>query len=143
MKNKTILKRISETSPVFRAALAKECQLHSEKQCNGEYYFDENIGATGAWVGYTGAPDFKHGIANAQAVEGATREADILKKLLQLTGTKELPDFIGYNGDPRGFVLKILADKLTPDEVEYCRMDCDFMKDWGGDFSIIKDSEWQ
>lgn len=138
MTTKKTLQHIAAQSPAFRSSLRKLAQLHSEKQCNGEYYFDDD---KNAWIGYTGAPDFKHSTTNTQAKEGEAREDEIRKKMLILTGTKEIPDFIGYSGDPRGFVLKIHSDKLSEDEIKLCA-ELDFMRDWGGDFTIVKDSEW-
>lgn len=138
MKTKTILKRIADTSPAFRVLLAKQIQKHSEAQCNGDYYFDDD---RNEWIGYTGAPLFQHSADNAQAFVGRREEKDIVKKILSMTGTKEIPSFMGYNGDPRGFVIKIFSDKLTPDEIDYCRNVCNFMMDWGSDFTIIKNGE--
>ncbi len=117
--------------------LFRECKLHSEKQCNGDYYFDDD---KSEWIGYTHAPEYKHENDNAPAKEGKAREKDIIKKILSLTGTKEIPSFMGYSGDPRGFVIKIFSDKLTPAEKELCEK-YQLMRDWGDDYTIVKDGE--
>jgi len=137
MTNKTILKRIASTPSPFRAKLARDCKAHSEAQCNGDYYFDDE---RQKWVGYNRGAGTHHE-GDFQAIKGEKREQNIIKRILEMTGTKTIPDFLVYTDDVRGFVIKIHSDKLTQEEIEYCRMDCDFMQDWGSDFAIIKDSE--
>lgn len=139
MDNSTIIKRIADTSPAFRTGLMKECKLHSEKEANGEYYFDED---KNAWVGYTGAPLWQHSTTNEQAKEGAKRDNDIQNKILGMINHGIIPAFLTYQGDPRSFVLKMNADKMSEDEVKLCA-ELGFMQDWGGDFAIVKDAEWQ
>jgi hypothetical protein len=138
--NKKMLIKIAATSAPFRRSLANLAKRHSEEQCNGRYYFDDD---KNAWVGYTGHPLYIHSTTSAEAKEGKKREAEIVKKLCLLTGkTKNtLPDFLSYAGDPRGFVLKINSDKLTEEEINLC-VSLEFMRDWGGDFAITKDSEY-
>lgn len=138
MNTKKILAHIAGTSAPFRRSLANLAKRHSEEQCNGRYYFDEDANR---WIGYTGAPLFKHSTTIAEAKEGAKREREIRRKMLTLCGTTKIPAFISYSGDPRGFVLKIHSDKLMEDEIQLCRS-LDFSMDWGGDFAIVKDSEY-
>lgn len=138
MKNSTILAHIASTSAPFRRSLANLCKRHSEEECNGRYYYDDD---KNCWIGYTGAPEYKHSATNAEAKEGKAREKEIRKFILTMTGTTKIPDFISYGGDPRGFVLKIESDKLTEEEIKLC-IALDFMRDWGGDFAVEKDSEY-
>jgi len=136
-----MLIRIAAASAPFRRSLSNLCKLHIEKECNGEYYYDEE---KKSWIGYTGAPSFKHSATNEQAKEGKARQAEIMRQLCKLTGTtkNKLPDFLSYSGDPRGFVLKIMSDMLTEEEIKLC-ISLGFMRDWGGDFAITKNSEYK
>lgn len=138
MKTEKTLAYIAGTSAPFRRSLANLAKLHSEKECNGEYYYDDE---QKKWIGYTGAPEYKHSATNKQAKEGAKREKEIRAKIKELCGTQTIPNFISYGGDPRGFVLKINSDKLTQREIELCHA-LDFVKDWGGDFAIMKNSDY-
>ena len=134
---KTILKRIAATSGAFRHMLARDCKKHSEAQCNGDYYYHED---RQKWVGYNRAA-FTHHEGDFNAIKGEEREKSIIKRILAMTGTEKIPDFISYTQDVRGFVIKIMADDLTDDERGLC-CTLGFAKDWGGDYAIIKDSEW-
>lgn len=135
MNNSTILKRIAIASPAFRVKLMKDCQAHSTAQCNGDYVENED---TGKWEGYD---HVRFTWDNKEAAQkGEDMEKSILKRLKALTGTKNIPDFLGYAGDPRGFTLKIDSDKLDADEIALCES-IEFLRDWGGDFAIVKDRE--
>lgn len=123
MTNKGILKGIASESEPFRRLLVKDARKHSAAQANGEYYFD---GETMLWEG-------------EGAEKGGQMDRSIVERLAVLCGGT-IPDFISYDGDPRGLVLKIESDRLSEED----RVLCDklgFVKDWGGDYSILLNSE--
>ncbi len=123
-------------SEPFRAHLQRDAQKHSEAECDGDYYYDDE---KEAWVGYN-RRDFTHTTGDFNAIKGEKREKSIIKRIKTMCGTDTIPSFITYGGDPRGFVLKINSDKLTEDEIKLCES-LHFMRDWGGDYTIVKNGE--
>jgi len=118
MNNITIIKRIAKESESFKNTLAKDCQTHATAQCNGEYYFDED---TKFWT----------------MPIGKTREAKIITRILKMTGTTDIPDFLTFQGDCRGLVIYMDESRMDEKEKELCR-DLGLGMDFGGNYSIIK-----
>lgn len=56
------------------------------------------------------------------------------------TKIKDLPDFISFENDPRGYVLKIETTKLSEEAKQYCREN-NLEMDWGGDYTILTTQE--
>ena len=129
MDNITIIKNIAKESESFKNTLVKDCQLHATAQCNGDYYFDEDIDE---WVGYMDGNESK-----GRAVIGKTRETKIITRILKMTGTTDIPDFLTFQGDCRGLVIYMDESRMDEKEKELCR-DLGLGMDFGGNYSIIK-----
>jgi len=121
MNNNTIIKKIYHAEDKKKQRLTQDCQHHATKQCNGDYWFNED---NNKWEG-------------ERAERGEYMEKSILKRLKELTGTKEIPDFITYQGDCRGYTLYMNDARMDEEEKKLCR-ELEFNKDWGGNYSIIK-----
>ena len=106
---------------IKRKKLVSDSQRHATLQANGDYYFNED---TNTWGGEL-------------AEMGEKREKSIIKRIKEFCKTDEIPDFITYEDDPRGFVFKILSDRLTGEEKDHVEL-YNFQKDWGGDYTIIE-----
>lgn len=129
MDNKTIIERIAEMSAPARRSLMMLCQKHSEAQCNGDYYYDDDANnGVGAWVG-------------SNAVQGRETENEIRAKIMAVCKTDEIPSFIGYSGDPRGFVLKMFSSEMSAEDIALVDSH-DFVRDWGHDYSFMKQGEY-
>lgn len=120
-----------------RRRLRRDAERFATKQCNGDYYYNED---TKKWEG-------------PEADKAAPLEQSIKKRIyLYCKGISKLttpltknqydrqPDFVTYENDPRGFVLKIEADKLTDEAKEYCRA-IRMQQDLGGDYTILTTNE--
>lgn len=132
MNNQTkIIDNIMSVPLKQRSKLRRDAERFATKQCNGDYYYNYE---TNQWQG-------------AEAHKAQPLQ-DSIEKRIQLyshgisnllepvTGDHELPDFITYENDPRGFVLKIEADKLSDEAKQYCR-DTRLQQDFGGDYTIL------
>lgn len=141
MNNKEIIDCIAAYPFRKRMRLFHDCKSHSEAECNGDYYQDEE---TGEWHGYNPVT-FKWDdgtIAKQLAIRGAHRNESIPKRIAEMCNTATVPNFITWQGDPRGNVIKINGDKITEEEREQCH-ELGFSEDWGNDFTIIKRGEWK
>lgn len=136
-----IIERITSYPLAKRMRLQHDANAHATAECNGDYYQDED---TGAWHGYN---HFTYkwddgSIAEQLAKRGAHREENIPKRIAEMCQAEAIPDFISWQGDPRGYVLKIKGDKISDEARTRCH-DLGFSEDWGNDFSIIKRNEWK
>jgi len=122
---------------IKRRKLRSDVERHATAQCNGDYYYNDD---TEQWEG-------------EQSHKAAKMEQSIIKRIHMysagiigvVTGIyskKDLPDFITYENDPRGFVLKIESEKLSDEAKQYCR-DSHLEMDWGGDYTILTNQEWK
>ena len=129
MNNLQVIKNIAKESEKFKKLLARDCQIHSTAQCNGDYYFNEDINE---WVEYMDGEESK-----GRSVIGRTRETKIINRILKMTDTKEIPNFLTYEGDCRGLVIYMNESRMDEEEKELCR-DLGLGMDFGGNYSIIK-----
>ncbi len=58
----------------------------------------------------------------------------------KLVTVKDLPDFISFENDPRGYVLKIETKKLSEEAKQCCRYN-GLEMDWRGDYTILTTQE--
>ncbi len=123
MNTKNILINIAQATYTKRVRLQNMAIAHATAQCSEQNYFIDND----CYKGFN---------ATGVAIENA-----IQLGIKSMCKTDYIPDFISYDNDPRGIVLKIKADKLTKVEKEMCEMLLGFSKDWGGDYSFIKQKE--
>ena len=141
MSTLAILESIASYPLAKRMRIQNDAQAHSVAECNGDYYQDED---TLQWHGYDHSTHkWDDGsVAKIMAKRGANKEQSIPKLIARMCNTERVPDFIAWQGDPRGYVVKIKGDKLTDEERTLCH-DLGFSEDWGNDFSIIKRNEWK
>lgn len=127
-----VIDNIMSVPAIKRRKLRRDAQRHAERQCNGEYYYCEDTGA----------------FSDPRAEK---LEQSIIKRLCEFSSGiigevtsryVEYPDFITFDNDPRGFVLKIEAEKLTDEAKQHCR-DIRLAQDWGGDYTILFNNELQ
>jgi len=114
---KEVIKNIALCGVSFKKKLSNDCIKHRTAQCNGDYYFDEE---KEEWTD----------------ILGKKMENGIVKRILKMTKTKEMPNFLTYEGDPRGLTIYLDCNRLDKEEIETCRhfhLDMDF----GGNYSIL------
>lgn len=120
-----------------RRKLRNDVQRFAVAKCNGDYWYNED---KKQWEG-------------AQAEKAEPLKQSIIKRIHMysngiigiITNTtrvtmKDLPDFISFENDPRGYVLKIETSKLSDEAKAYCR-DNGLEMDWGGDYTILTTQE--
>jgi len=129
MNNIKVIKNIAKENESFKNTLAKDCQTHATAQCNGDYYFNEDINE---WVGQMDGEESK-----GRAVIGRTRETKIITRILKMTDTKSIPDFLTFQGDCRGLVIYMNESRMDEEEKKLCR-ELGLGMDFGGNYSIIK-----
>ncbi len=126
-----VLENIASIPTIKRKRLQQDVQRHAEKQCNGEYYWNDD---DNEWQG-------------TEAHKAQAAEQSIINRICEYcTGivgvvtnkktTDDIPNFITYNNDPRGFVLKIESERLTEEARQHCHA-LGFLMDWGGDYSFL------
>ena len=123
MKNIQIIKNITSSTSKIRKSIQRLASKHSEAQCNGDYYFEED---KNKWTSTT----------------GKNAEAKIINDINYICGTKNVPNFISYSNDPRGIVIKIESSKLTAEDIELCN-ELNLYMDWSGDYSILTNAEFK
>lgn len=122
---------------IQRRKLRNDAERFAVKQCNGDYWFNED---TNTWEG-------------AEAHKAEALRKSIVKRIHMyshgITGqvnfsvresAMEVPDFITFENDPRGYVLKIETSRLSEEAKQYCR-DNGLEMDWGGDYTILTTAE--
>lgn len=132
-----IIDNIMSVPTIQRRKLINDAQRFATAQCNGDYWFNED---TNRWEG-------------AQAEKAEPLQKSIIKRIHMysngiigiVTNTtritaKDLPEFISFENDPRGYVLKIETSKLSEEAKQYCR-DNNLEMDWGGDYTILTTQE--
>ena len=132
-----IIDAIISVPTIQRKKLRMDAQRFAEAQCNGDYWFNED---TDKWEG-------------VKADKAEALKQSIIKRIHMysngiigiVTNTtrvtvKDLPDFISFENDPRGYVLKIETTKLSDEAKQYCR-DNNLEMDWGGDYTILTTQE--
>lgn len=67
------------------------------------------------------------------------KEKKLEKEFCQLLNVELVPSFFELYGDPRGFVLKILTDRLNIDNAREYMRSTGLASDWGGDYAIVSD----
>lgn len=123
MNNIDYIKSINDCSEAFRTLLVRNCCDHATAQCNGEYWQNDD----GTWSDKA----------------GDAKETSIVKRLVMALGLppkNPLPDFITYNGDPRGFTVYMKEDQMTEAEKELAKS-LGFQCDWGNNFWLLKNGE--
>jgi hypothetical protein len=136
-KDTRIIDAIMSVPTIKRRKLRNDAQRFAIAQCNGDYWYNED---TNTWEG-------------EQAHKAAPLQQSIIKRIHMysngivgiVTNTKrvtakDLPDFISFENDPRGYVLKIETGKLSEEAKQYCR-DNGLEMDWGGDYTILTTQE--
>lgn len=125
-----VIDNIMSVPTIKRRKLQNDCIKHATHQANGDYWMDEEVGA---WTD-----------PRAEKLEKS-----IIKRLYEFSAGIvgvvtsnhiEYPNFISFDNDPRGFVLKIESDKLSDEAKQHCR-DIGLLQDWGGDFTILFNRE--
>lgn len=110
------LQQLASISYDRRIKFTRMAKKHSENECNGVYWYDDE--------------------KDAYSTEnGNNIEATLQGKIDRMCEGKQY-DFISWHDDPRGYVVKINSEKLDDDSRAYCRDT--FYMDWGSDFAIIK-----
>lgn len=123
MTNKELIQRIYDMPLSLRKSIVKGAMKHTTAQCNGDYWYEEDKGEWSDLI-------------------GKRLERRLIREVMTLCGTKNIPSWLSWDNDPRGIVVKIEADKLTEEEKQLCR-DLRLNMDWGGDFSILTESEFK
>lgn len=132
-----IIDNIMSTPTIKRRKLRNDAQRFAIAQCNGDYWFNED---TNEWEG-------------AEAHKAEALKQSIIKRIHMycngivgqvnftvLNSAITIPDFISFENDPRGYVLKIETQKLSEEAKQYCR-DNNLEMDWGGDYTILTTQE--
>jgi hypothetical protein len=131
-----IIDAIMSVPTIHRRKLRNDAERFAAAQCNGDYWFNED---TNAWEG-------------AQAAKAEPLRQSIIERIHMYSNgivgivtntrisTKDLPEFISFENDPRGYVLKIETQKLSEEARQYCR-DNNLEMDWGGDYTILTTAE--
>lgn len=135
--NSKYIKLISKCNETFRRLLEKDCQTHAEQQANGNYYLNEEIGE---WVGTIQTAQGQHIESIGNANRGRAMEKSIvdrIKTMLNLSKKDEIPRFLVYQGDPRGFVIYMDSSEMVEGE-QVLASSLGFKRDWGGNYSIMK-----
>lgn len=136
-KDTRIIDAIMSVPTIQRRKLRNDAERFAVKQCNGDYWYNEDLNK---WEG-------------AEAEKAEPLKQSIIKRIHMysngiigiVTNTtrvnaKDLPDFISFENDPRGYVLKIETSKLSEEVKRYCR-DNNLEMDWGGDYTILTTQE--
>jgi hypothetical protein len=136
-KDTKVIDAIMSTPTIKRRKLRNDAQRFATAQCNGDYWFNED---TNQWEGEHASKAeplrqsiikrihmYSHGIVG------------IVTNTTPIT-VNDLPDFISFENDPRGYVLKIETSKLSDEAKQYCR-DNGLEMDWGGDYTILTTAE--
>ena len=136
-KDTQIIDNIMSVSTIKRRKLRNDAERFAVAQCNGDYWFNEDINTWEGEQAHRAAAlkksiekrihMYSHGIVGQ--VNYTVRDSAI-----------ELPEFITYENDPRGYVLKIETAKLSEEAKQYCR-DNGLEMDWGGDYTILTTAE--
>ncbi len=132
-KDTRIIDAIMSTPTILRRKLRNDAERFAVAQCNGDYWYNED---SNQWEGQ-------------QAHKAEALKQSIIKRIHMysngivgiVTNTtritaKDLPNFISFENDPRGYVIKIETSKLSKEATQYCR-DNSLEMDWGGDYTIL------
>lgn len=132
-----IIDNIMSVPTIKRRKLRNDAQRFATAQCNGDYWLNED---TGVWEGeHAGkAEPLKQSIIKRIHMY-SNGIIGIVTNTTRITA-KELPDFISFENDPRGYVIKIETAKLSEEAKQYCR-DNHLEMDWGGDYTILTTAE--
>lgn len=132
-----IIDNIMSVPTIKRRKLRNDAQRFAVAQCNGDYWLNED---TNQWEGEQAhkAEKLKKSIEKrlymySHGIVGAVNFTINYKAV-------ELPHFISYENDPRGYVIKIETQKLSDEAQQYC-IDNGIEKDWGGDYTILTSAE--
>lgn len=125
-KDTKIIDNIMSVPKIKRRRLRQDCERFAVAQCNGDYWFNED---TNEWEGDKAdkAAPLRQSIINRVHAFSS----GIVGVFTNNQEYDHLPDFITFQNDPRGFVLKIETQKLSEEAKEYCR-DTHLAMDWGG-----------
>lgn len=132
-----IIDNIMSVPVIQRKKLRADAEKFATKQANGDYWFNED---TGKWEGmeWNKAEPLRESIIKrlymySSGIVGVVTSTNHATQ-------NELPDFISFENDPRGYVLKIETTKLSEEAKQYCRNN-NLEMDWGGDYTILTVSE--
>ena len=134
-KDTKTIDNILTVSKIKRRKLCNDCKRFATKQCNGDYYLNED---SNEWEG-------------AEAHKAEALRQSIINRIHAFSSGivgvftahqsyDHLPEFITFENDPRGLVLKIETTKLSDEARQYC-IDSKLAVDWGGDYTILTDTE--
>lgn len=136
-KDTKIIDNIMSVPKIKRRKLRSDAERFATKQCNGDYYFHED---NNDWEG----PEANKAFPLQQSIIDRIHifSNGIIGVITNHQTKENLPEFISFENDPRGFVLKIETGKLSDEAKRYCR-DNRLACDWGGDYTILTDEEWK
>lgn len=132
-----IIDNIMSVPTIKRRKLRNDAERHAIKQCNGDYWYNED---NNKWEGVEAekAEPLKQSIIKRIHMY-SNGIIGIVTNTIPIT-IKDLPDFITFENDPRGYVLKIETSKLSEEAKRYCRYN-NLEMDWGGDYTILTTQE--
>ena len=132
-----IIDAIMSVPTIKRKKLRADAEKFAIAQCNGDYWYNED---TNKWEGVEAekAEPLRQSIIKRIHMY-SNGIVGIVTNTTRITA-KDLPDFVSFENDPRGYVLKIETQKLSEEAKQYCR-DNNLEMDWGGDYTILTTQE--